>query len=170
MTHTPLGYRWRAVRQNRSLPLCFPPSPSSCSQVSAEHNCLLSEEGIARTAQSWCARVGKAADPAFPNACHSSADSVSALLLAHLSSIQSSSHAQLSVTPWTSACQASLFITNSWSLLKLMSIESVMPSNHLILCHPCLLLPSTFPSIRVFSNESVLCIRWPKYWSFSLIQ
>ena len=72
-----------------------------------------------------------------------------------------------SVTPWTVACQASLFITNSWSILKLMSIQSVMLSNHLILCHPLLLLPSIFPSIRVFSNESALCIRWPKYWSFS---
>jgi len=72
-----------------------------------------------------------------------------------------------SVTPWTAAHQASLSITNSWSLPKLMSIESVMPSNHLILCHPLLLLPSIFPSIRVFSNESALCIRWPKYWSFS---
>ena len=70
-------------------------------------------------------------------------------------------------TPWTAACQASLSITISWRLLKLMSIESVMPSNHLILCHPLLLLPSTFPSIKVFSNESALCIRWPKYWSFS---
>ena len=70
-------------------------------------------------------------------------------------------------TPWTTARQASLSITNSWSLLKLMSIKSVMPSNHLILCHLLLLLPSIFPSIRVFSNESVLCIRWPKYWSFS---
>ena len=69
-------------------------------------------------------------------------------------------------TPWTAACQASLSITNSWSLLKLMSIESVMPSNHLILCHP-LLPPSIFSSIRVFTNESVLCIRWPKYWSFN---
>ena len=69
--------------------------------------------------------------------------------------------------PWTAACQASLSITNSWSLLKLMSIESVMPSNSLILCHPFLLLPSIFPSIRVVSSESVLCIRWPKYWSFS---
>ena len=69
--------------------------------------------------------------------------------------------------PWTAACQASLSITNSWSLLKLMSFESVLPSNHLILCHPLLLLHSVFPSIRVFSNESVLCIRWPKYWSFS---
>ena len=74
---------------------------------------------------------------------------------------------QLFVTPWTAAHQASLSITNSWSLFKLMSIESVMPSNHLILCHPRLLPPSIFPSIRVFSNESVLRIRWPKYWSFS---
>ena len=70
-------------------------------------------------------------------------------------------------TPWTAAHQASLSITNSRSLFKLMSIESVMPSNHLILCHPLLLLPSVFPSIRVFSNESVLRVRWPKYWSFS---
>ena len=71
------------------------------------------------------------------------------------------------MTPWTTAIQASLSITNSWSLLKLMSIESVMPSRHLILCHPLLLLSSIFPSIRVFSNESTLCMRWPKYWSFS---
>ena len=70
-------------------------------------------------------------------------------------------------TPWTAARQASLSITNSQSLPKLMSIESVMPSNYLILCHPLLLLPSMFPSIRVFSNESALHIRWPKYWSFS---
>ena len=71
------------------------------------------------------------------------------------------------MTPWTAACQASLSLSNSQDLLKLMSIESMMPSNHLILCHPVLLLPSVFPSIRVFSNESVLCIRCPKYWSFS---
>ena len=70
-------------------------------------------------------------------------------------------------TPWIAACQASLSITNSWSLFKLMSIKSVMPSSHLILCRPLLLLPSIFPSIRVFSNESTLCMRWPKYWSFS---
>ena len=70
------------------------------------------------------------------------------------------------MTTWTAALQASLSITNTWNLLKLMSIESVMPPNHLILCHP-LLLPSIFPSIRVFSNESALCIKWPKYWSFS---
>ena len=74
---------------------------------------------------------------------------------------------RLFATPWTAAHQAFLSITNSWSLLKLMSITSVMPSNHLILCHPLLPLPSIFPSIRVFANESVLCIRWPKYWSFS---
>ena len=83
-----------------------------------------------------------------------------------LSSVQSLSHVQLFVTPWAAARQASLSITNSRSLLKLMSIEWVMPSNHLILCHP-LLLSSIFPSTRVFSNESVLRIRWPKYWSFS---
>ena len=83
------------------------------------------------------------------------------------SSVQLLSHVQLFVTPWTAACQASLCITNSWSLLKHMSIELVMPSNHLILHHPLLLLPSIFPSIRVFSNESVLPIRCPKYWSFS---
>ena len=83
------------------------------------------------------------------------------------SSVHSLSRVQLFATPWTATCQASLSITNSWSLPKLMSIESVMPSNHLILCHPLLLLPSIFPSIRVFSNESALCIRWPKYWSFS---
>ena len=71
------------------------------------------------------------------------------------------------MTPWIAACQASLSITNSWSLLKLISTELVMPSNHLVLCHPLLLLPQIFPSIRVFSNESVLHIRWPKYWSFS---
>ena len=85
----------------------------------------------------------------------------------HFSSVQSLSRIWLFVTPWTAACQASLSITNSQSLLKLMSIESVMPSNHLILCIPLLLLPSIFPSIRVFSNESVLRIRWPKYYDFS---
>ena len=74
----------------------------------------------------------------------------------------------LFATPWTVACQASLSFINSESLLKLMSIESVMPSSHLVLCHPLLLLPSIFPSIRVFSNESALHIRWPKYWSCSL--
>ena len=83
------------------------------------------------------------------------------------SSVQSLSHVRLFATPWTAACQASLSITNSQSLFKLTSMESVMPSNYLILCHPLLLLPSSFPSIRVFSNELALHIRWPKYWSFS---
>ena len=83
------------------------------------------------------------------------------------SSVQSLSHVQLIVTPWATAHQASLSITNSWSLLKLMSVESVTPSNHLILCHLLLILPSIFPSIRVFSNESSLHTRWPKYWSFN---
>ena len=75
---------------------------------------------------------------------------------------------QLFATPWTPAHQSSLFFTNPQSLLKLMSVKSVMPSNHLTLCHPLLFLPSIFPSIRVFSKESVLCIRWPKYWNFSI--
>ena len=87
--------------------------------------------------------------------------------LVQFSSVQSLSHVQFFVVPWTAACQASLSITNSRSLLKLMSIALVMPSNHLILCHPLLLLPASFPSIRVFSNESDLHISWPKYWSFS---
>ena len=84
-----------------------------------------------------------------------------------LSSVQSLSHVQLFETPWTAARQASLSITNFRSLRKLLSIESVIPSNHLILCRPLLLPPSVFPSIRVFSSKSVLLIRWPKYWSFS---
>ena len=88
-------------------------------------------------------------------------------MITGISSVQSLSRVRLFVTPWTTARQASLSITNSWSLLKLMSIKSMMPSNHPILCHPLLFLPSIFPSIRVFSNESALCIRWPKYWSFS---
>ena len=82
-------------------------------------------------------------------------------------SVQSLSHVQIFETPWTVVCQASQSITISCSLLKLMSIESMMPSNHLIDCHPLLLLPSIFPSIRVFSSESLLHIRWPEYWSFS---
>ena len=87
--------------------------------------------------------------------------------LDQISSVQSLSCVWLFATQWTAARQASLSITNSWSLLKLMSVESVMPSNHLILCRPLLFLPSIFPRIMVFSNESVLSIRWPKYWSFS---
>ena len=88
------------------------------------------------------------------------------VILGEFSSVQLLSCVQLFATPWTVACQASLSITNSWSLSKLISIELVMPSNHLILCHP-LLMPLIFPSIRVFSNESALHIRCPKYWSFS---
>ena len=84
------------------------------------------------------------------------------------SSVQLFSHVWLFVTPWTAGCQASLSIANSQSPPKPMSIESVVPSNHLILCHPLLLLPSIFPSIRVFSSESALHIRWPKYWEFQL--
>ena len=84
-----------------------------------------------------------------------------------VSSVQSLSRVQLFATPWTAACQASQSITNSRKLPKPMSIKSGMPSNHLILCHPLLLMPSIFPSIRVFSNESALCMRWSKYWSFS---
>ena len=90
------------------------------------------------------------------------------LIKLFFSSVQLLSRVQLFVIPWTAACQASLSITNSWSLPKLMSIESVMPSNHLILCRFLLVLPSIFPSIRDSSSVSVLHIRWPKYWSFSL--
>ena len=93
--------------------------------------------------------------------------STSWILKEGFSSVQSLSRVRLFATPWTAAPQASLSITNSWSSPKPMSIKSVMPSNHLILCHPLLLLPSIFPSIRVFSNELALHIRWPKYWSFS---
>ena len=108
-------------------------------------------------------------EPASPGLLHWQADSLplSHLRSPYFSSVQSLSHVQLFATPWTAAFQASLSIINSWSLRKLMFIESVMPSNHLILCHTVLLLPSIFPSIRVFSNESDLRIRWPKCWSFS---
>ena len=92
---------------------------------------------------------------------------LSSLWDAECLSVQPLSHVLLFATPWTAACQTSLSITNSLSLLKLPSIELVMPSNHLILCHPLLLLPSVFPSKRVFSYESVLRIRWPKFWNFS---
>ena len=88
-------------------------------------------------------------------------------ILLQFSSVQLLSRVQLFVIPWIAACQASLFITNSYSSLRLTSIKSVMPSSHLILCHPLLLLPSIFPNIRVFLNKSVLHIRWTQYWSFS---
>ena len=92
---------------------------------------------------------------------------IKSLIISQFSSVQVLSCVRFFVTPWTAEHQASLSITNTWSLPKLTSIESVMPSNHLILCRPLLLLPSIFPSMRVFSSESVLPIRWPKYWSFS---
>ena len=92
---------------------------------------------------------------------------LSPYLCEYISSVQSLSHVRLFATPWIAARQASLSITNSRSLLKLMPIESVMPSSHLILCRPLLILSPIPPSIRVFSNESTLCMRWPKYWSFS---
>ena len=103
------------------------------------------------------------------NSCYSNINILLTMVyvLHRLSLVQFLSHIRLFVTPWTATRQASLSITNSWSPPKPMSIESVMPSNHLILCSPLLLLPSTFLSIRGFSNESVLRIRWPKYWSFS---
>ena len=106
----------------------------------------------------------------FGNCCHLNPSSVCFdkwTQMYRFSSVQSLSHIWLFATPWTAARQASLSIINSRSLLKLMSIESVMPSNHVIFCYPLLLLPSIFPSIRVFSNESALRIRWPKYWNFS---
>ena len=99
--------------------------------------------------------------------CPSTDEWIKKLWYIQFSSVQSLGHVRLFATPWIAVCQASLSITNSRSLLKPMSIESVMPSNYLILCHPLLLLPSIFPSIRIFSNESALRIRWPKYWSFS---
>ena len=89
------------------------------------------------------------------------------IVITYIVIVQTLSHVQLFVTSWTAASQASLSFTNTWSLLKLMSVELMMPSNHLILCHPLLLLPSIFPSITVFSSKSTLWIRWPKYWSFS---
>ena len=95
------------------------------------------------------------------------ASNIPCSLSTQFSSVQQLNHVRLFAIPWTAACQTSLSITNSWSLPKFVSIESVMPSNHLILCRPLLLLPSIFPSIREFSNESALYIRWPKYWSFS---
>ena len=108
------------------------------------------------------------APPSWPNGLPKSPPLIlSYWQLVQFTSDQSLSRVWLFATPWTAPCQASLSITNSRTLLKLMSIESVMPSNHLILCHPLLLLLSIFPSIRVFSNESVLRIRWPQYWSFS---
>ena len=121
---------------------------------------------IARTERLlWClARVGSPRQCASPN---KTSCFLSLPLTYQFSSIHSLSCVRLFVTPWTAARQASLSVTNCWSLLKLMSIESVISSNYLILCRPLLLPPSIFPSIRVFFNKSALRIRWPKYWSFS---
>ena len=105
--------------------------------------------------------------PTSWGACSGREEGLPPMISAGFNSVQLLSRVRLFATPWTAARQASLSITISQSLLKLMSIESVMPSNHLILCHPLLLLLSIFPNIRVFSNESILCIRWPKYWSSS---
>ena len=105
--------------------------------------------------------------PWKPILCSNNREGNGMSLFSKFSSVQSLSRVQLFVTPWIAACQASLSITNSQSLLKVMCIKSVMPSSHLILCHPLLLLPPVPPSIRVFSNESTLRMRWPKYWSFS---
>ena len=113
----------------------------------------------------WLLNKAWARELSIPGPAASRASSV--LHGVQFSSVQSLSRVQLFATPWTAAHQASLSIANSQSLLKLMSVELVMPSNHLILCRPLLFLPSIFPSIRVFSNESALHIRWPKYWSFS---
>ena len=155
--------------QSKGLPRVFSNTADQKHQLSAwlsaffvvqlSHLCMTIGKIIALTRQIF---VGKVICLLF--------NILSRLVIAFLprsSSVQSLSHVPLFVTLWTAAHQASLSITNSWSLLKLMSIELVMPSNHLILCRLLLLPPSIFPSIRVFSNESVLRIRWPKYWSFN---
>ena len=120
-----------------------------------EHKFFFLNECFLSNKKSWNYPI---CDKIYPNVIKS---------FSSFSSVQNLSHVWLFATAWTAAHQASLSITNSWSLLKFMSIESVMPSNHLILCCPCLLLPSIIPNIRVSSNESVLHIRWSKYWSFS---
>ena len=141
------------------------PKPSSSTQSGSSRQCSgpAEEAGLSwwhpqgqvpRPCPAVIAEGPRHLDPASPQA-------------PPFSSVQSPSRVQLFENPWTAAHEASLSITNSHNLLKLKSIESVVPSNHLILCHPPLLPPSVFPSIRVFSNESVLCIRWTKYWSFS---
>ena len=138
----------RDLHRQRAWKLC-----SISPWVTVKH-CALHSNGIKEVAVFKCWNTGT---------------SGSSVPWVQFSSVQSLSHVWLFVTPWTAARQVSLSITNSRCLLKLMSVESVMQSKYLILCWPLLLLPSIFPSIRVFSNESVLCIRWPKYWSFSFI-
>ena len=136
------------------------------SKITADGDCSHENKRLlllGRKAMTNIDGVLKSRDIALPTKVHAVKAMVSPI-----SSVQSLNHVHLFVTTWTAAHQASLSITYSQSLLKLMSLETVMPSHHLILCHPLLLLPSIFPSIRVFSKESVLRIRWPKYWSFSV--
>ena len=122
-------------------------------------------EGLVRSGEGWLS--GIFSFTMYSSPWTSNQREMSWLWMCMLSSVQSLSHVQLFVTPWSSAGQASLSITNSWSPPKSMSLESVMPANHLVLYRPLLLLPSIFPSIRAFSNESAPHIRWPKYWSLS---
>ena len=161
-----------AVQQHESA-ICIhvsPPSrpplpyPSRLSQSTKLTSLCYTAAAAAKSLQS-CPTPCDPIDGSPPG---SSATSYFTVIVYVSQSVQSLSHVQLFATPWTAARQASLSITNSWRLLKPMSIESVMPSNHLILCHPFLLLPSVLPSIRVFTNESVLHIKWPKYWSFNI--
>ena len=153
---------------------------ASIAQCTKNSSVLFCSLGLTRKAQVWLFSFGSQISvsrnfqllQSCLTVCHSldcspPGSSVHGILQARLSSVQLLSRVRLFVTPWTAPRQASLSITNSQSLLKLVSIELVMPSNHLILCHPLLLLPLIFPSIRVFSNESVLCIICPKFWSFS---
>ena len=139
-------------------------------------SCILLVTGVASFATPYCSTPGFPV-PTWtqhsnlylrPSPFLSPPDCYIQLPTCHLFIVQSLSHVLLFATPWNAACQASLSFTISWTLLKLMSIELVMPSNRFVLCHPVLLLPSVFPSIRVFSNESALHIRWPQYWNFSL--
>ena len=150
MSFTPLcQLKWRSPCNQNSLNAC------ECQALTSVHGCKLD----------WGYVLGPQGAPVL---LEKHANYKQYLLCGMFSSVQfSCSVMSNSATPWTAARQGSLFFTNSWSLGKLMSIELVMPSNHLILCHPFLLLPSIFPSNRVFSNESVLHIRWPKCWSFS---
>ena len=153
---------------------------ASIAQRTKNSSVLFCSLGLTRKAQVWLFSFGSQISVSrnfqllqscltlcHPLDCSPPGSSVHGILQARFSSVQLLSCVRLFATPWTAPCQASLSITNSWSLLKLVSIELVMPSNHLILCRPLLLLPSFFPSIKVFSNESVLHIKWPKYWSFS---
>ena len=149
-----VGYFWK------SLLFCFIEMAMPLSSIQFQNSCNISgKDGLSIAWQSlWKVddAISGVLEITFPE-----------MYLLIIRSVQLLGCVWLFLAPWTAACQASLSITNSWNLLKLMSIESVMPSNHLILCHPLLLLPSIFPSNRVFSNESVRHIRWPKYWSFS---